>query len=195
MRPHPRHDSTPIAGYNVRFRRRSDVGPQAGATASHTYTFEGTFTVMVTVTDTVPTSSTATAGVVVRDDPPIARLSVTPTSGAIDLAVTVNASASTDTDSTPIASYTFDFGDGSVVGPQTGAGANHTYTAVGIYARPSGSRTRLQKLAATGASREDNPPVAVSSLPKDCAIPLTHLLLDGATDECDPIASYTRLKD
>ena len=51
----------------VRLRRRHRaVGPQAGATANHTYTSAGTYTVTVTVTDTAGLSSTATAQVTVN---------------------------------------------------------------------------------------------------------------------------------
>src|SRR5205823_5028021 len=67
------------------------------------------------------------------DSPPAASLSVTPSSGTAPLPVTADASASTDTDATPIASYTFDFGDGTVVGPQGTATATHTYNAAGSY--------------------------------------------------------------
>jgi parallel beta-helix repeat protein len=68
------------------------------------------------------------------DAPPSAALSVTPSSGTAPLEVTADASGSTDTDATPIASYTFDFGDGStVVGPKAGATATHTYTTAGTY--------------------------------------------------------------
>jgi PKD repeat protein len=108
------------------------VGPQAGATANHTYTSAGRYTVTVTVKDTASpaNSSTATQTVTVSqpDLPPAATLTLTPTSGLSPLAVTADASASTDTDATPIASYTFDFGDGTVVGPQASPTANHTYS-------------------------------------------------------------------
>jgi parallel beta-helix repeat protein len=60
--------------------------------------------------------------------PPVARLTVTPPSGAAPLAVTADGSASTDADGT-IQSYRFDFGDGTVIGPQTAATALHTYAA------------------------------------------------------------------
>jgi PKD repeat protein len=70
----------------------------------------------------------------VTDAPPAATLSVSPASGAAPLAMSADASGSTDTDSTPIASYRFDFGDGSAaVGPQTGATASHTFAAAGTY--------------------------------------------------------------
>jgi PKD repeat protein len=50
------------------------------------------------------------------------------------LAVTADASGSTDTDDTPIASYRFNFGDGTaVVGPQASAIATHTYRTAGVF--------------------------------------------------------------
>jgi PKD repeat protein len=48
--------------------------------------------------------------------------------------VTADASGSTDTDATPIASYKFNFGDNTpTVGPQSGPTASHTYTTAGTY--------------------------------------------------------------
>jgi hypothetical protein len=68
------------------------------------------------------------------DSPPVALLSVAPPSGPTPLAVTANASASTDTDLTPIGSYLFDFGDGSPkVGPRPNGIATHTYSSPGDY--------------------------------------------------------------
>jgi parallel beta-helix repeat protein len=63
---------------------------------------------------------------------PTANLSVTPSSGTAPLAVTADASASSDPDNN-ISSYSFSFGDGTAVGPQTGAVATHTYSAAGSY--------------------------------------------------------------
>jgi len=67
------------------------------------------------------------------DSPPVARLSVTPSSGTAPLSVTADASASTDTDATPIASYTFNFGDGSAPVTQSQPTATHTYTKTGTF--------------------------------------------------------------
>ena len=58
--------------------------------------------------------------------PPQAALTATPSAGVAPLAVTLDASGSSDLDGT-IASYQFDFGDGSVAGPQPQATAAHTY--------------------------------------------------------------------
>jgi parallel beta-helix repeat protein len=128
-------DATPIATYAFDFGDGASTGVQTAATASHTYADAGTYTVTVRVTDTGGLSSTATANVTVSppDSPPTAALSVTPSSGSAPLAVTADASASTDTDATPIASYRFDFGDNTVVGPQAVATANHIYSTAGTY--------------------------------------------------------------
>jgi parallel beta-helix repeat protein len=68
------------------------------------------------------------------DDPPQAALTVTTSSGTVPLSVTADASASTDPDLTsPIASYAFDFGDGTLVGPQPEATAPHTFASPGGY--------------------------------------------------------------
>ena len=63
---------------------------------------------------------------------PTAKLTVSPSSGTAPLAVTADASGST-AGSSPISSYSFNFGDGTTVGPQSGATANHTYQNPGTY--------------------------------------------------------------
>ena len=96
----------------------------------------------------------------VADSPPVAALSVTPSSGAPPLAVTANASGSTDTDATPIASYAFSFGDGSaLVGPQPGATATHTYNAAGTFT------VTVTVTDTAGLSSTKRATVAVSSSP------------------------------
>jgi PKD repeat protein len=131
-------DATPIASYAFDWGDSTSSGPQAGATAGHTYPTAGAYTATVTVTDTAGLSATrsvavrATVGPPV-DAPPVAALTVSPASGAAPLAVTADASASTDTDATPIASYAFDWGDGTSSGPQAGATAGHTYATAGSY--------------------------------------------------------------
>ena len=129
-------DLSPISTYTFEFGDGTVIGPQAGATAVHSYQAPGSYTVKVTVTDTAGLSSVAVAQVVANpsDFPPTAALTVTPASGSVPLAVTADASASTDPDPTPIATYAFDFGDGTaVVGPQAGSTATHTYQSAGAY--------------------------------------------------------------
>src|SRR5207249_2663788 len=101
-----------IASYRFDFGDGTVGGPQPGATATHTYA-AGTWTAKVTVTDNGGATATASATVTVSkagNQPPVARLTVTPASGTEPLAVTADASASSDSDGT-IASYRFDFGD------------------------------------------------------------------------------------
>lgn len=63
------------------------------------------------------------------DRSPVARIAVTPSSGAAPLTVTVSGAGSTAVDGT-IAGYAWDFGDGTRA---TGATAQHTYAAVGEF--------------------------------------------------------------
>src|SRR5439155_1759555 len=60
--------------------------------------------------------------------PPVAQLIVTPSTGLAPLPVVASAVGSSDSDGS-IASYRFDFGDGTVVGPQSLPTAAHTYAA------------------------------------------------------------------
>jgi hypothetical protein len=64
---------------------------------------------------------------------PSARLSVSPSSGTAPLAVTADASTSTDPQHEALR-YVFDFADGTTVGPQSTPTATHTFTAPGSYA-------------------------------------------------------------
>jgi PKD repeat protein len=128
-------DATPIADYQFAWGDGSVSTRQTSAVLSHTYAAPGLYTVTVSVIDTAGLFSTASAQIsVTPDSPPAAALTVTPNSGPVPLNVVADASASTDTDVTPIATYTFDFGDGSAaVGPQAGSNAGHEYTSGGSF--------------------------------------------------------------
>jgi hypothetical protein len=85
--------------------------------------------------------------ITVTNRPPAAVLGVTPTTGNEPLSVTANASASSDPDGT-ITAYLFDFGDGTVVGPQATPTASHLYAAGNWTARLSVT----DNLGATGSA-------------------------------------------
>ena len=67
------------------------------------------------------------------NNPPVARLAATPSSGTFPLAVHFDASRTTDADGDAIRSYIFDFGDGSDVVTQAGPSIDHTYAVKGTY--------------------------------------------------------------
>ena len=131
---HSAAGSSPITSYTFSFGDGSTLGPQPGATASHTYQSAGNYQVTVTATDGNGLTSQATQAVTVSSQAsgPTAALTVSPASGTAPLAVTADASHS-GAGSSPITSYTFSFGDGSTLGPQPGATASHTYQSAGNY--------------------------------------------------------------
>ena len=118
-----------IVSYRFEFGDGATAGPQSSPSAQHTYA-AGSWTLKVTVTDNGGATASATASVVVgaatANRPPSAALAVEPSSGIAPLAVRASAAASVDSDG-QIVSYRFDFGDGTRVGPQPGAEAQHTY--------------------------------------------------------------------
>jgi parallel beta-helix repeat protein len=194
-------DDTPIATYTFDFGDGTIVGPQAGPTADHVFNTVGTFTVTVTVRDTAGLADSASTTVAAQapdgDLPPAAALSVTPTSGMQPLVVTADASGSTDNDPSPIASYTFNFGDGTVVGPQAGATANHTYTTAGTFTVTVTVRDTIGQVSSTSATvtvQAELAPVAVLTVtPNNGHRPLLVTADASASSDTDgtPIASYT----
>ena len=70
------------------------------------------------------------------DNPPTAGLTATPLAGNVPLQVSFDGSSSTDPDTAEgdhVASYTFDFGDGSAPVTQSTPTITHTYTSAGQY--------------------------------------------------------------
>ena len=112
-----------IASYAWDF---GDGASGTGKTASHRFTAGGTYPVKLTVTDDRGGSASATKSVIVPDNQaPTAAF----TSSSDALVASVDGSGSTDADGT-VASYAWDFGDGST---GTGATATHSYAAAGTY--------------------------------------------------------------
>ncbi len=81
------------------------------------------YSVTFTATNALSDSDSTT---IVVNALPVAVLSMTPPSGVAPFTVTANAAGSSDLDGT-IASYTFNFGDGTVVGPQATPIVTHVY--------------------------------------------------------------------
>jgi len=116
-----------IVSYNWAF---GDGTSGTGPTPDHTYMTDGTFTVILTVTDNdgATDSASTTAVIGLGNQPPVADPKG-PYNGTINAAVSFDGSASSDPDGT-IASYNWDFGDGST---GTGPTPVHTYLTVGVF--------------------------------------------------------------
>jgi parallel beta-helix repeat protein len=108
------------------------------------------------------------------DAAPHAALVLSVTNGQVPPAVTVTADAtgSGDVDATGIASYTFDFGDGTVVGPQPGGTAVHDYTTTGL-------RTVTVTVADTGGATS-----AAQQVVTLTSRPLVGYQVDNADPSC-----------
>jgi len=182
--------ANPISTYTFTFGDGTTIGPQSSATATHSYAAGGLYTVSVTVTDSAGLSSTATAQETVGQ--PSAALKVTPSSGTPPLPVTANASGSTD----PIAitGYTFSFGDGTTVGPQTAATATHTYSAVGTYtvSVTITDASGASSVATTSVSVQNGPTAALALTPASGQAPLPVTASAAASKAGgNPISTYT----
>lgn len=147
-----------IAGFAWDF---GDGTTGTGASPQHTYTKAGTYTVALTVTDSGGSTGTQTKQVVVTA-PHLAP------SAVIDhtndgLAVTFDGTGSTADTGSSIASYAWDFGDGTT---STAAKPRHVYAAAGRYD--------------VTLTVKDN--VGVSSQPATASVETTH---------ADPVAAFS----
>ena len=105
----------------------------SGVSGSHVYANEGTFTAILTVIDSGGLMSTASQTITVTAPAnlsPTAAFTTTTTVGIAPVTVTFNAATSNDDDGT-IATYDWDFGDGSA--HEHGVAVTHTYSTAGSY--------------------------------------------------------------
>jgi PKD repeat protein len=195
-------DGTPIASYSFNFGDGTPavVVNAPTQTASHTYAAAGTYTVTLTATDTGSLTSTPVTKsiTVVAEQAPTASLSVAQIASPA-FTVTASGAGSTDPDLTPIASYSFNFGDGTpavVVNAPTQT-ATHTYAAAGTYtvSLTVGDTGGLNSTPVTSSITvtADQPPAAVLSVTPAPSPPLTVTASGaGSTDtDATPIASYS----
>ncbi|RIJ60147.1 PKD domain-containing protein [Clavibacter phaseoli] len=115
-----------VTGYAWDF---GDGVQASGATQSHTYAAAGTYPVVLTVTDDRGTTNRTQQDVTVKAAPANVAPTAVVTATATDLTAKLDGSASTDADGT-VASYAWDFGDGST---GTGPTPTHAYAAGGTY--------------------------------------------------------------
>jgi PKD repeat protein len=100
------------------------------ASALHTYSTPGIYSVSATVTDVYGlSSSTSQAVTVAPNQPPVAVLSVSPNTGLVGSVVEASSANSSDPDDA-VAASSIDFGDGTVL---SGSDVTHAYSAPGTY--------------------------------------------------------------
>jgi PKD repeat protein len=107
-----------------------------GITQAHRYAGNGTYQVVLTVTDDIGVSARAVQQLVVGQATqavPVAALTATPTSGKPNQTVVFDASASTPSTNSTIVSYKFTYGDGTPSETVTNPLQSHVYTAVGTF--------------------------------------------------------------
>ncbi len=124
-----------LSSIEVQFGDGTSRTQPAPGLVSHTYFVENGATTEYTATATMigtdGARKTDTLSIqVFGSQPPVATLSVEPTSGVIPLAITADATGSLDPEGTPL-SYMWNMGDGSA--PRFGLVVNHTYNEVGTY--------------------------------------------------------------
>ncbi len=133
-----------------------DGGTSTSSSPSHTYTNAGLFSVALTVSGPVGSSTTNRVNLITATNaPPVAGFTASTTTGAVSLNVTF-----TDTSTGTITDYLWTFGDG---GTSTSSSPSHTYTGAGtfsvslIVSGPLGSSTNTQANLITATNA---PPVA-----------------------------------
>ncbi len=131
--------------------------------ASHTYTTGGSFTVTATVTDNLGATAIKTAVVQVTspNKPPVAALTVTPSTGYAPVTVTASTATSSDPDGT-IASSVINWGDGS---SSAGPSATHLYSTAGSYSIAATVTDNLGAKSSTTASVTVQAPQVVVKSP------------------------------
>jgi len=181
-----------IASYSWDF---GDGGSDTGVSPTHIYITDGTFNVALTVTDNAGDIGTdATMAVIgLGNQPPVADANG-PYTGIVNVALTFDATASSDPDGT-IASYSWDFGDGST---GTGPTPTHTYTAVGTYnvtltvTDDAGATDSVGTTADIAPAVVNQPPVADANGPYSGTAGVA-ILFDGtaSSDADGTIVSYS----
>jgi uncharacterized repeat protein (TIGR01451 family) len=121
--------STPDGPGFTRVWDFGDGSQGRGAVADHAYTTDGTFTVTLTVTDTLGRSDAATSTVTVA--PPTLVASFDQSATTAEVGVTLSFTDTSTTNVPPIAAWAWDFGDGSAL--VTTQNATHVYSRKGTY--------------------------------------------------------------
>ena len=179
-----------ITGYAWNF---GDGSTGVGATPQHTYASAGTYTVLLTVTDSDGrTASTWKRVEVVAGSGNVAPTALFTIDDTADPQIDVDGTGSTDSDGT-IVSWSWDWDDGTANG--SGSTASHTYTANGSYTitltvTDNDGATDTYMLPVTVSGVAGNAAPTASFTIDDSADPLIAVDGTGSTDSDGTIASY-----
>lgn len=125
-----------------------DGSSGSGEKTTHTYTEEGTYTVLLTVTDNDGNEDSYQANVTVTNgSPPTAAFTVSPPGPSLTDTITFSATTSYDPDGT-IISWQWDFGDSNTSSGEIvthSYAASGTYTVVLVVTDDKGNRSEAQK--------------------------------------------------
>lgn len=152
-----------------------------GPVAAHGYSSAGNYTITAKVTDSFGGVSRATtAATIAANQPPIARLTISPANGIAPLIVTADASGSTDPDG-KVAGISINFGDGVSV---SGATSTHGYSVPGTYtitATVTDDRGATSTATATVTIVANQPPVARLTVTPATATTTAPVTADAST--------------
>lgn len=132
-----------------------DGSTGSGATTSHSYSTGGTYTVRLTVTDNSGSIASNTAILTIQDRPPTATFTTSSANTTVGQSVSFDATGTADPDGN-IASYSWDFGDGST---GTGVIATHSYSIPGTYT------VKLTTTDNSGSTASSTSQVTISNAP------------------------------
>jgi PKD repeat protein len=168
-----------------------DGSSGTGVTTNHTYDTQGTYNLMLTVTDDAGASDSASTTVAIDpvNQAPVANAGA-PYSANAGEELVFDGSGSTDSDGS-IVSYAWDFGDGSTA---SGATPSHTYNMSGSYnvsltVTDDGGLTHTDNTSATIGEVINQPPVADAGGPY--AGQLDEIISFDGTASTDPDGSIT----
>ncbi|MBI5525227.1 MAG: PKD domain-containing protein [Deltaproteobacteria bacterium] len=180
-----------ITEYSFDFEGKTPA-VKAGAVMSHVYTAAGSYTVTVEVTDNDGSTGSVSLQVLVTENVPPAALLTGPAVARINQVVTFDASLSADSDGS-IASFAFDFGDGTAVAGVSSA--SHAFASAGPYTVKvevtdnDGAKATASVLIAVTANAV---PVASFTGPTTAVVgEVATFDANGSTDADGQVVSYT----
>ncbi len=184
-------DDKTITEYSWDFK---DGGITTLANPTHTFTKAGSYEVALKVTDAEGLSSTGKVTITAKAEEnaaPVAKISATPITGTVPLAVTFK--GNTSTDDKAIASYAWNFKDG---GTASTANAGHTFTKAGSYVvalkvTDAGGLSATETVTISVNEKDNEVPVAkVSATPQSGTVPLAVSFKGNTSSDDKVIASY-----